>query len=144
MGHWNEDAGAEVFEHPCFVYGKVKIQTTSRVQEVCQNVENTAFPSSFSFFSFFKGINFFFLRFYLFLDRKGGRKRGRETSMCGCLSHAPPLWTWPTTRHVPCLGRKPATFWVTGHCSIYWVTPARAQVLFLWNSKYNGYIKCIC
>ena len=32
-----------------------------------------------------------FLRFYLFIFReeKGGRKRGRETSMCGCLSRAP-------------------------------------------------------
>ena len=33
----------------------------------------------------------FFLSFYLFIfrEKKGGRKRGRETSMCGCLSHAP-------------------------------------------------------
>ena len=33
----------------------------------------------------------FFLRFYLFSFRegKGGTKRGRETSMCGCLSRAP-------------------------------------------------------
>ena len=38
-----------------------------------------------------------FKRFYLFIFReeKGGRKRGRETSMCGCLSHAP-YWTWQT------------------------------------------------
>ena len=26
---------------------------------------------------------------YLFLERGEGRKRGRETSMCGCLSHTP-------------------------------------------------------
>ena len=33
----------------------------------------------------------FFLRFYLFIFRERGRrgKRERETSMCGCLSHAP-------------------------------------------------------
>ena len=38
-----------------------------------------------------------FTRFYLFFrEGKGRRKRGRETSMCGCLSHAP--YTWPTTR----------------------------------------------
>ena len=32
-----------------------------------------------------------FLRFYLFIFRegKGGRKRGRETSVCGCLLSAP-------------------------------------------------------
>ena len=36
---------------------------------------------------FFK---YFFPRFYLFLERQGGReKAGRETSMCGYLSHAP-------------------------------------------------------
>ena len=33
----------------------------------------------------------FYFRFYLFisLEEGKGRKRGRETSMCGCLSHAP-------------------------------------------------------
>ena len=35
---------------------------------------------------------------YLFLEGKGGWERGRETSMCGCLLHAPPLGTWPTTQ----------------------------------------------
>ena len=41
-----------------------------------------------------------FLRFYLFIFREGkrGRKRGRETSMCGCLSHIPLLGTWPATQ----------------------------------------------
>ena len=36
---------------------------------------------------------FFSSNFYLFIfrgrGREGRRKRGRETSMCGCLSHAP-------------------------------------------------------
>ena len=32
----------------------------------------------------------FFKRFYLFIFRGEGREIGRETSMCGCLSHAPP------------------------------------------------------
>ena len=34
----------------------------------------------------------------LFLERGQGRERGRETSMCGCLSHAPYLGTWPATQ----------------------------------------------
>ena len=42
-----------------------------------------------------------FLRFYLFIFRegKGGIKRGKETSVCGCLSlvHSP-LGTWPATQ----------------------------------------------
>ena len=46
-----------------------------------------------------------FKRFYLFIfqrEGKGGRKRERETSMCGCLSHAPPHWgPGPQPRHVP-------------------------------------------
>ena len=41
---------------------------------------------------------FFFLRFYLFIFRgkvrKGGRKRGRETSVSGCFSCCPLLGTW--------------------------------------------------
>ena len=34
---------------------------------------------------------FYASAFYLFIftEGKGGRKRGRETSMCGCLSHVP-------------------------------------------------------
>ena len=41
----------------------------------------------------------FFLDFiYLFLERgKGGRKKGRETSMCGCLWHSL-LGTWTATQ----------------------------------------------
>ena len=33
-------------------------------------------------------ILFYFILF-IYFQRKGGRKRGRETSMCGCLSHVP-------------------------------------------------------
>ena len=32
---------------------------------------------------------YFFLRFYLFLERGEGKAKERETLMCGCLSHAP-------------------------------------------------------
>ena len=40
---------------------------------------------SFSDLSFLKKILFI----YFWREGKGGRKRGRETSMCGCLSCAP-------------------------------------------------------
>ena len=43
---------------------------------------------------------FFFFKktlFIYFIDGKGGRKKGRETSMCGCLL-CPLLGTWPATQ----------------------------------------------
>ena len=49
---------------------------------------------------------FFNLRFYLFLERKGGRKRGRETSVCGCLLHTPPLGTWPAAQACALTGNQ--------------------------------------
>ena len=60
-----------------------------------------------SFLSFF-----FFLDFiYLFSERgKGRRKRGRETSLYGCLSHASHWTSGLQPRHVPWLGIEPATF----------------------------------
>ena len=58
---------------------------------------------------------------YLFLEReKEGRRKGRETSMCGCLSHAPNWAPGPQPRHVPWLGIEPATLWFTGRHSIHW------------------------
>ena len=50
---------------------------------------------------------------YLFLDRGEGKERGREISMCGCLSYAPYWGSGPQPRHVPWLGIKPATLWFT-------------------------------
>ena len=51
---------------------------------------------------FLKVTVFFFLRFlFIFREGKGGRKRGRETSMCGCLSHAPYWGPGLQPRHVP-------------------------------------------
>ena len=44
---------------------------------------------------------FFFLRCYLFLERGEGRERGRETSMCGCLSCAPYWGPGLRPKHVP-------------------------------------------
>ena len=45
-------------------------------------------------------ISFFFKILFIYFERegKGGRKRGRETSMCGCLSRTPLLGTWPNTQ----------------------------------------------
>ena len=38
---------------------------------------------------FHKCTNSFFRVLFIYLKGKGGRKRGRETSVCGCLSHGP-------------------------------------------------------
>ena len=50
---------------------------------------------------------------YLFLERgKGaGKKRGRETSVCGCLLHSSQWGPGPQPRLVPWLGMEPATLW---------------------------------
>ena len=47
-------------------------------------------------------LRFPFLKIYLFLDRGGGRKRGRETSLCGCLSRAP----WPAPQACALAGTR--------------------------------------
>ena len=38
---------------------------------------------------------------YLFLERGEEKERGREASMCGCLSHVPHWGPGPQPRHVP-------------------------------------------
>ena len=65
-------------------------------------------------------ILFFKDRFYLLILRegKGRRKRGRGTSMCGCLSWAPDWGPGPQPRRVPWLGIKLATVWFAGCYSI--------------------------
>ena len=51
--------------------------------------------------------NFFKVLFIYFLERgKGGRERGRETSMCCCLSRGLPLGTWPTTQACALTGNR--------------------------------------
>ena len=62
-----------------------------------------------------------------FIGRGEGRKRGRETSMCGCLLHAPYRGPGPQPRRVPSLGIEPVIFWFTGQRSTHWATPARAK-----------------
>ena len=50
----------------------------------------------------------FFLRFYLFTfrDGKGARERGRDASMCGCVSRAPQLDTQPTIQAPALTGNR--------------------------------------
>ena len=62
---------------------------------------------------------------------KGGRRRGRETSVCGSLSHAPHWGPGPQPSHVPQLGIEPVTLWFSGLHSNHWATPASAGSLFL-------------
>ena len=76
-------------------------------------------------FLFFKILFIYFQR-----EGKGGRKRGRTTSMCGCPPHAPHWGPGLQPRHMPWPGIKPVTLWFTGQCSIHWATPARATVDF--------------
>ena len=51
-------------------------------------------------YSFLKNVLFI----YFYREGKGVRKRGRETSMCGCLSRAPYWGPGLQPRHVPLLG----------------------------------------
>ena len=71
-----------------------------------------------------------FLKNILFIyfqtEEKGRRKRGRETSVCGCLLHTCHWGPSLQLRHVPWLGTEPVSIWFAGPCSIHWTTPARA------------------
>ena len=60
-------------------------------------------------------INIFFKRFYLFIFRERGKEgeRGKERSMCGCLSCGPHWGPGLQPRHVPWLGIKLVTLWFT-------------------------------
>ena len=80
-------------------------------------------PFSLPFFSF--------KILFIFREGKGGRKRGRKTSMCGCLLHALNWGPDLQPRHVPPLGIEPATLWFAGQHSIHWATPARATFIYL-------------
>ena len=49
--------------------------------------------------------------------------------MCGCLSHAPPLGTWPETQARALAGNQTSDPLVRSLCSIHWATPARVSLL---------------
>ena len=72
-------------------------------------------------------------RFYLFIFRegKGGRKRGRETSMCGCLSGGAHWGPGPQPRHVPWLGIELATLWFPACVQLTEVHQPGLDFLFL-------------
>ena len=74
-----------------------------------------------------KHTTFFFKKKILFISREGGRKKGKETSVCGCLLCAPYWGPGPQPRHVPWLVIEPVIFWFTGQHSIHWATPAGAK-----------------
>ena len=84
----------------------------------------------------------FSLRLYLFISRQRGREgeKGREPSMCGCLSHIPYWGPGRQPRQVPWLGIELATLCFAGRHSIHWATPARAEFIFRKNKK-STYIK---
>ena len=43
---------------------------------------------------------------YFYIEGKKGRKRGRKTSVYGCLSHTPQPGTWPTTQACTLIGNQ--------------------------------------
>ena len=94
------------------------------------------FPNSHAFQEKNKETVTSFLKtFYLFIFRegKGGRKWGKETSMCKTninwlpLAH-PQLGTWPTTQACAWQRIKPVTFQFAGGHSIHWATPTRGKL----------------
>ena len=72
-------------------------------------------------------LSFSFKVLFICFWRKGGRKRRRETSVCGYLSCVLYWGPGPQPRHVPWLGIEPGTLWFTGQPSVHWATPARAN-----------------
>ena len=73
----------------------------------------------------------FFVRFYLFIFRERGRdrERGREISMCGCLSCALHWGPDLQPRLVPWLGIRLVTLWFTDPHSIHWATAAKVNLM---------------
>ena len=84
-----------------------------------------------SFVCFLKDL----ILFIYFREEKGGRKRGRETSMCGCLSDGPYRGSGPQPRHMSWLGIELATLWFVDLCSVHWTTPARTCCLYFGLNK---------
>ena len=74
-----------------------------------------------------------FYRFYLFIfrERKGGRKRGRRSSICGCLSSAPYWRPGPQPSLVPWLGI--INFWPFGlQSGVQSTEPHKPGLCFFW------------
>ena len=88
------------------------------------------YPRCFFFFSFLKILCIYFQR-----EGKWGRKKGREASVCGCLSCVPKWGPGPQPRHVPWLGIELLTLWFPGRHSIHLGTPARARTVLNMKQK---------
>ena len=73
-----------------------------------------------------------FLKKILFLERRKGREKGKETSI-SCLSHAPNWGPGPQPRDVLWQGREPAALQFPGQRSVLWATPARVASHFQTN-----------
>ena len=76
-------------------------------------------------------LSFLKILFIVFREGKGRRKTGKETSICGCLLHAPYWGRGLQPRHVPWLGIELVIVWFAGWHSIHWATPARAQIVLI-------------
>ena len=77
---------------------------------------------------------FFFLRFYLFLDRGEGREKERERNInvWYCLSHTPHWGPGLQPRCVPWLGIELVTLWFTGWHSTTEPHQPGQQISFKW------------
>ena len=113
----------------CFYFSGVHIQGWNALSFYFFFFSN---PWKFHLISLKLSLFFFFFKI-LFLERGEGREKERETSMCGCLSHAPYLGPGLQLRHVPWLGIELVTLWFAGQCSIHWATPARVHRFTLIN-----------
>ena len=91
-------------------------------------------PSPLHILFIFKKILFIYFQ----REGKGGRKKGRKTSMCGCLFCASSWGLGLQPKRVPWLGIKPATLWFRGQYSIHWATPARASTIYFKRSSVNS------
>ena len=85
----------------------------------------------------------FFKRFYLFIFRegKGGRKRGRETSMCGCLLSTTPLGTWPATQACALTGNGTSDPSVRGQALNPLSHTSQGEFLTLINSRMIFFVR---
>ena len=72
---------------------------------------------------------FIYLFIYFRMKGKGGRKRRREKSVCGCLLRTPNGDLVTTPDMSPRLGIELVTIWSTSCQSILWDTPARAKCI---------------
>ena len=90
---------------------------------------------------------FLILKDFIYFQREGngGRKRGRETSMCerswiGCLSHTPNQRPGPQPRLVPWPGVKLVIFHFVGGCPTNWATPVKSCGTFFFFLRFHLFI----